>query len=395
MFSDRRFYELLSEINPQFAREIADEEECRVNQEYIVEIPLIPIGPFECDPKYLAECLPGRTDVSVKEQLGMEKHMSMMDKILDASPHWIIAGGAVDIISQEIAININDIDVFYRGPADEFAQHVGELIGKFDVDELITTPNAITIEPRDCSFQIQIINRVYTSIQQVLLGFDLDSSSCAYAWVEGERKFVCIDRYVRARTYSLNIVNPFRRSLTYEKRLLKYQKRGYGILIPGGMTRLMECFNAQMRELIGDADRFLKQLVFPPDQQYLRSDIELLFANPMMHKPSYAVEISDYGIVNPEWMKARSDPRKRNSLQRTRLAWAIHYDEEVDLLSALRERGFFEQTEIIDPGKQLKGSFHPINDEFFANKDADIDFHAVDYLASLNNFIKKRSGMDN
>jgi hypothetical protein len=242
-------------------------------------------------------------------------------------------------------------------------------------------------------------------VQQILLGFDIDSCACAYVgptfWGDEIRsRFVCIPRYVRARTHCINIVNPFRRSLTYEK-------RGYGILIPGGLTKLIACFNEQMKMVIeSDTDSFIHRLVFPyrygANSHYIGTDIELLFADSQVYRKKHSVEVSDYGIINPEWKKIKDEGQRGKKdffgftqrLQNSRLVKVIYDEDSQDKpIELLRQNGFFDRTEVVDPGKQLNGLFHPINDEFFARNDAAVEFHVKDYLASLNTFIMKRSGM--
>ena len=77
--------------------------------------------------------------------------------------------------------------------------------------------------------KIQVITRLYHSVEQILLGFDIDCCSFAY---DG-KKVVSIPRAVRAVQTRCNTVDPSRQSITYESRLFKYAKRGFKIAIPG------------------------------------------------------------------------------------------------------------------------------------------------------------------
>ncbi len=76
--------------------------------------------------------------------------------------------------------------------------------------------------------KIQIIFRLYRSISEILHGFDLGSSAIGY---DGKNiYFTSLGKF--AYEYLSNIVDTSRRSTTYEKRLMKYQSRGFQIILP-------------------------------------------------------------------------------------------------------------------------------------------------------------------
>jgi len=76
--------------------------------------------------------------------------------------------------------------------------------------------------------KIQIIFRLYSSISEILHGFDLGPSAVGFdgknVWFTGLGKF--------AYEYGLSIVDVTRRSPTYEQRLEKYMKRGFKLIAP-------------------------------------------------------------------------------------------------------------------------------------------------------------------
>lgn len=77
-------------------------------------------------------------------------------------------------------------------------------------------------------YEIQIILRIYSSISEILHGFDLGSSAVGY---DGTHiYFTSLSQYAYAN--AVNIVDTTRRSMTYEGRLCKYIARGFRILLP-------------------------------------------------------------------------------------------------------------------------------------------------------------------
>eukprot|EP01117_Protostelium_nocturnum_P012678 TRINITY_DN4670_c0_g3_i4.p1 TRINITY_DN4670_c0_g3~~TRINITY_DN4670_c0_g3_i4.p1 ORF type:complete len:940 (-),score=234.76 TRINITY_DN4670_c0_g3_i4:49-2814(-) len=93
---------------------------------------------------------------------------------------------------------------------------------------LVRSKQSVTIS---CGFpkrNIQIVLRIYKSPAEVLLGFDIDCCAVGFdltkVWVS--------PRALRSIKKRYNLVNPTRRSTTYELRLLKYSKRGFGVLVP-------------------------------------------------------------------------------------------------------------------------------------------------------------------
>jgi hypothetical protein len=93
--------------------------------------------------------------------------------------------------------------------------------------EIVRTAQSVTFY--HAKIKIQVINRLYWSVEHVLLGFDLDC--CCFAY-DGQR-VVASPRGQQALKYRTNIVDPSRQSLSYESRLLKYAVRGFSISVPG------------------------------------------------------------------------------------------------------------------------------------------------------------------
>lgn len=76
--------------------------------------------------------------------------------------------------------------------------------------------------------KIQIILRLYKSISEILHGFDMGSVAIGYNG--SDIYFTSLGKF--SYEYLANIVDPTRRSTTYEKRLIKYYNRGFHIILP-------------------------------------------------------------------------------------------------------------------------------------------------------------------
>ena len=73
-----------------------------------------------------------------------------------------------------------------------------------------------------------MILRLYSSPAEILIGFDIDSCCVGY---DGSRAWA-LPRAVRALNLRANVTDVTRRSLSYEMRLVKYTKRGFGVVVP-------------------------------------------------------------------------------------------------------------------------------------------------------------------
>jgi hypothetical protein len=95
-------------------------------------------------------------------------------------------------------------------------RHVIELIIDFESRNIIETT------------KVQIILSVYDTPSQIIHGFDI--GSCCVAFDGKEVYFTSMGKF--AYEYGFNIVMTDRISPTYEYRLKKYFKRGFGIILP-------------------------------------------------------------------------------------------------------------------------------------------------------------------
>jgi len=76
--------------------------------------------------------------------------------------------------------------------------------------------------------EVQLIFRLYTSISEILHGFDLGTSAVGF---DGESVyFTSMAKF--AYEYGCNVLDTTRRSTSYEWRLSKYLRRGFGLVLP-------------------------------------------------------------------------------------------------------------------------------------------------------------------
>jgi len=133
----------------------------------------------------------------------------------------------------------SDVDLFLYGMSEQEASRKVAAIyeavcaassdGRSGAIPIVRTSNAVTILGRYPTPHIQIVLRIYSSPAEVLMGFDIDCCTVAYT---GSRVLL-LPRARHALTTRHNVLDLSRRSLTYELRLDKYGRRGFGLLLPG------------------------------------------------------------------------------------------------------------------------------------------------------------------
>lgn len=153
-----------------------------------------------------------------------------------------LAGGAVSCILGDQ--QVNDLDIFFHGLNKNQAQtktleiinHVTNYCKENKMEYCVIKSNKIIkiyynirfIKHRCYYEEIQLIPRLYNTLAEMLYGFDLGSSAVAF---DGNKVyFSSVGKY--AYVNKMNIIDTLKRSYTYEKRLLKYYTRGFGLILP-------------------------------------------------------------------------------------------------------------------------------------------------------------------
>eukprot|EP01118_Nematostelium_gracile_P008854 TRINITY_DN2954_c0_g1_i2.p1 TRINITY_DN2954_c0_g1~~TRINITY_DN2954_c0_g1_i2.p1 ORF type:complete len:613 (-),score=130.85 TRINITY_DN2954_c0_g1_i2:72-1712(-) len=179
------------------------------------------------------------------------------------------------------------------------------------------TSRTITICPGYETRHVQIVLRLYKTPAEVLLGFDLDCVGVGY---DGKNVWA-LPRARRAINCRYNIVDPTRqtfRTTSYEYRLWKYSKRGYGVAIPGFNRKHIDCsiYFKQFGELKGFARLlFLEERDFQRKQIGLEPDhghyVKVAQGIPEDHykKSSLHEDVVDYntGVILPSYSCASTE----------------------------------------------------------------------------------------
>lgn len=138
----------------------------------------------------------------------------------------------------ESAFNLkSDIDLFIHGvckiEADDLVSQVFSALAEDNESWMVArTRGVINMHNRSTSCKVQIVLRIYDSISEVLIGFDVDCCCCCY---DGERVWVT-PRWIAALQSGVNVLNPLHawpKKASYELRLGKYAFRGFEVYVPG------------------------------------------------------------------------------------------------------------------------------------------------------------------
>lgn len=123
-----------------------------------------------------------------------------------------------------------DVDIFIiKTLGKSLDNTVDEIRSLFGETIWVESPNVLYCDFRGITFQI--IKRYYSSLNEVLLGFDIDSCAAAYI----NNNFIVHQRFVRSVKHGANLIIPMRQSASYDFRLTKYLHRGFTIWIPADL----------------------------------------------------------------------------------------------------------------------------------------------------------------
>jgi hypothetical protein len=181
------------------------------------------------------------------------RNWDMLTKGVFKSVDWnniFVAGGSVlrclispeeEIGSEVMAVaagwgKSSDIDIFVYGLDEKAATRKAKSVlasiarAAGTKGDVFCTDHSVTLLGVDGAHPaIQFVLRCYKSPTEVLCGFDIDACCLGF---DGET-VLALPRCVRALRTRTILVDLDRRSLTYEKRLIKYSKRGFLIACGG------------------------------------------------------------------------------------------------------------------------------------------------------------------
>lgn len=119
--------------------------------------------------------------------------------------------------------------------------------------------NIHKIIPHYVETRVQVVLRLYDSLSEILVGFDVDCCCCAY---DGRNVWLT-PRCVSALQSGVNVLNPLHawpNQPSYELRLAKYANRGFAVSVPGIDSNRIDfswIHQSDLRNLKGLA-RFMK-----------------------------------------------------------------------------------------------------------------------------------------
>lgn len=116
-----------------------------------------------------------------------------------------------------------DFDLFMYWKLKDHQNILASLLPEFKL-----TPFSLSFVDPQTHIKHQLILRIYQSVEQVLSGFDLDSSCVGF---DGSQ-FKAMPRFVRCLQTGLNMVQSGRQSKSFSSRLMKYFYRGVAICLP-------------------------------------------------------------------------------------------------------------------------------------------------------------------
>lgn len=183
-----------------------------------------------------------------------QKYQALADKF--TYDNYIVAGGCLANLLRNWRENmaddyygndgpVIDIDIFFYDCTPEEAietiRKMADSFGRENIVSFIRSDLAMTMildhnklggdegrYGRSSPLRIQFIFRIYSSISEILHGFDLPSSAVGF---DGEKLYFTANSKF-AYEYGLNYVDTTRRSTTYEWRINKYFNRGFDLVLP-------------------------------------------------------------------------------------------------------------------------------------------------------------------
>ncbi len=294
----------------------------------------------------------------------------------------VVAGGSIVNIITKSQAKLNDIDLFVYG--------LDKAKGLAKIDHII---NAIKQKAEDLKYetrvymnehviniyvfdtkkllQVQIILRLYDTLAQIMVGFDVDC--CCVSW--NGKSIQTTQRGLYALSHRVNLANLNRRSPSYENRLIKYSARGFDVVTNFdfkniynklffmnsnnyGFTRLLE------QELINNGQ--LKNIIF---SNTLRLRKMSSFTNNYSNYVKYNLEIKN--LTDTENCITKYNANMEDSAMKFRK----YSNKEVKFLQS-------------NVTEQFTGSFNPITNESWINTTADSESNeTIDELGRTAKFL--------
>ena len=154
------------------------------------------------------------------------------------SDNLVIAGGFALALYQNNKTDLfDDVDIFIHSCSEDKAKQIileilDRINAEFYFSKTIDSENAFSIifglKENYNKIKLQFIKRIYSSPSEIIHGFDIDCS-CILIY---KNNFYATKRGYYSIFNNVNIINFEKLSPSYEYRLVKYCRRGFGIYIP-------------------------------------------------------------------------------------------------------------------------------------------------------------------
>ena len=314
----------------------------------------------------------------------------------------VMAGGSVLNIYNNIYLDKNqDVDIFFitKNISDIF-QSI-EIITRFFKENynaeivFMRTENAISIFVtmkssfyskytdriffgKTLTLNFQFILRLYSSIGEIITGFDIDCCCVAF---DG-KEYYGTDRFLRSNNNGVIIADPERQSTTYSSRLYKYASRGFAIVITG--LDLLEMnsdifYRKENKGLASILTFFEKNMENDKNSDYM-DDKSIMFSKIMINnKISLEKFLLKQYFIATYYKKTKNilgfiiSDTLSNLMKKGRNAFRLDTDKWTNnkvLKNIIKNRVFFRHWVkfnpiVYNPSKQQTGSFNPTYDEWF------------------------------
>jgi len=305
----------------------------------------------------------------------------------------VVAGG---LASNTINPNYNsktisDIDLFIYGLNESSAKdkintiidNVREYVTNFFNCDLHVMKNkyVISMIPENVDkrcHKVQIILRLYKCVYEILAGFDIDSCAVAYNGSD----ILMTERSLNSFLTRYNLIDITRRSPSYESRLYKYYKRGFGIYIPFEYNKLNNKMYFVNRNSLG-IDKLMYLLNCSRDNTLGK------FLNIVTQRINKRVNYKKFSSYETrELVFDEDDIRNTIMNYNTKVEKEFRYKMYNKFSKIEKYIKFITQ----DPGRQLTGSFNPIENEDWI----DVNYfpHNIDFLGRSCELLKIKKGSE-
>jgi len=211
----------------------------------------------------------------------------------------------------DIGFPAADVDLFLYGLDEEGAkQKILEIYdavrdtNPFDV-LCFRSAHTVTIVSEYPFRHIQIILRLYSSPFEVLAGFDVDSCAAGY---DGKEAWVTPRCHLALVTQS-NPINLSRRSPTYEMRLAKYAARGFEVPVPGLQKERIDptLFEKPWHKVVGLGKLLLLERLRTPEARFRYKEQHRTRRMKPLYTSSFAERFNYRRMVHNKWVGQRME----------------------------------------------------------------------------------------